>query len=156
MSKKTDGSTITTNRRARFDYTFEAEYEAGIVLTGSEVKSLREGNAQFKDSYGLIRDGELWLIGMHIPPYEMARHGGHDPERERKLLLHAHEIARIGGRVREKGLTLIPIKMYWKNGRAKLLLGMGKGARQYDKRRKIRDREIRRETDRAMSHRGRR
>ena len=156
MSKKTDGSTITTNRRARFDYTFEAEYEAGIVLTGSEVKSLREGNAQFKDSYGLIRDGELWLIGMHIPPYEMARHGGHDPERERKLLLHAHEIARIGGKVREKGLTLIPIKMYWKDGRAKLLLGMGRGSRQYDKRQKIRDREIRRETDRAMSYRGRR
>ena len=156
MSKKTDGSTITTNRRARFDYTFEAEYEAGIVLTGSEVKSLREGNAQFKDSYGLIRDGELWLIGMHIPPYEMARHGGHEPERERKLLLHAHEIARIGGKVREKGLTLIPIKMYWKDGRAKLLLGMGRGSRQYDKRQKIRDREIRRETDRAMSEKGRR
>ena len=156
MSKKTDGSTITTNRRARFDYTFEAEYEAGIVLTGSEVKSLRAGNAQFKDSYGLIRDGELWLIGMYIPPYEMARHGGHEPERERKLLLHAHEIARIGGKVREKGLTLIPIKMYWKDGRAKLLLGMGRGSRQYDKRQKIRDREIRRETDRAMSHRGRR
>ena len=156
MSKKTDDLTITTNRRARFDFNFEDEYEAGIVLVGSEVKSLRSGNAQFKDAYGLIRSGELWLVGMHIPPYQMARHGGHEPERERKLLLHAHEIARIGGRIREKGLTLIPIKMYWKDGRAKVLLGLGRGSRQYDKRQKIRERETKRETDRAMSHKGRR
>ncbi len=156
MSKKTDKSTIATNRRARFDFTFEDEYEAGLVLTGSEVKSLRAGNAQFKDAYGLVRGGEVWLVGMHIAPYQMARLGGHEPERERKLLLHAHEIAKISGRVREKGLTLVPIKMYWKDGRAKLLIGMGKGARQYDKRQKIRARETQRETDRAMAHKGRR
>lgn len=156
MSKKTDSSTITTNRRARFDYNFEDEYEAGVVLTGSEVKSLRAGNAHFKDAYGLVRGGEVWLVGMHIAPYDMARHGGHEPERERKLLLHAHEIARISSRVREKGLTLIPIKMYWKHGRAKVLIGMGKGARQYDKRQKIRAREVKRETDRAKGHQGRR
>ena len=135
-----ESSTITTNRRARFDYTFEDEFEAGLVLTGSEVKSLRAGNAQFKDAYGLVRGGEAWLVGMHIAPYDMARHGGHEPERERKLLLHAYEIDRIAGRIREKGLTLIPIKMYWKNGRAKVLLGLGKGSRQYDKRQKIRAR----------------
>ena len=84
MSKKTNKDTITTNRRARFDYVFDDEYEAGIVLSGSEVKSLRAGNAEFKDSYGLIRDGELWLVGMHIAPYEMARHGGHEPVHDRK------------------------------------------------------------------------
>ncbi len=151
-----ESSTITTNRRARFDYTFEDEFEAGLVLTGSEVKSLRAGNAQFKDAYGLVRGGEAWLVGMHIAPYDMARHGGHEPERERKLLLHAYEIDRIAGRIREKGLTLIPIKMYWKNGRAKVLLGLGKGSRQYDKRQKIRARETKRETDRAMAHKGRR
>lgn len=151
-----ESSTITTNRRARFDYTFEDEFEAGLVLTGSEVKSLRASNAQFKDAYGLVRGGEAWLVGMHIAPYDMARHGGHEPERERKLLLHAYEIDRIAGRIREKGLTLIPIKMYWKNGRAKVLLGLGKGSRQYDKRQKIRARETKRETDRAMAHKGRR
>lgn len=156
MSAKKDSSAITTNRRARFDYTFDDEYEAGIVLTGSEVKSLRAGNAEFKDSYGHIRNGELWLIGMHIAPYDMARHGGHEPTRDRKLLLHGQEIARIAGKVREKGHTLVPIKMYWKNGRAKVLIGVGKGARQYDKRQKIRERETRRETDRAMSEKGRR
>ncbi len=155
-STKPGSSTITTNRRARFDYTFEDEYEAGLVLTGSEVKSLRAGNADFKDAYGLVRKGELWLIGMHIAPYDRARHGGHEPERERKLLLHGHEIDRIAGRVRERGLTIVPIKMYWKNGRAKVLIGIGKGARRYDKRQKIRERETKRETDRAMAHKGRR
>lgn len=156
MSRKGESSTITTNRRARFDFEFEDEYEAGIVLTGSEVKSLRAGNAHFKDAYAAVRDGEVWLVGMHIAPYQMARHGGHDPERERKLLLHSHEIARIGSRVRERGLTLIPIKMYWKDGRAKVLIGMGKGARRYDKREKIKARETKRETARAMVYKGRR
>ena len=156
MSKKTDSSTITTNRRARFDFTFEDEYEAGMVLTGSEVKSLREGNAVFKDAYGHVRGGEVWLVGMHIAPYQMARDGGHEPERDRKLLLHGQEIARISGRIREKGLTFIPIKMYWKDGRAKVLMGLGKGARQYDKRQKIKERETKRETERAKGHVGRR
>ena len=114
------------------------------MLTGSEVKSLRAGNANFKAAYGMVRGGEVWLVGMHIAPYDMARHGGHEPERDRKLLLHAHEVARIAGRVREKGLTLIPIKMYWKNGKAKVLIGMGKGARRYDKRQKIRERGLQR------------
>ena len=155
MSKKTDSSTITTNRRARFDFTFEDEYEAGMVLTGSEVKSLREGNAVFKDAHGHVRGGEVWLVGMHIAPYQMARDGGHEPERDRKLLLHGQEIARISGRIREKGLTFIPIKMYWKDGRAKVLMGLGKGARQYDKRQKIKERETKRETERARGQVGR-
>ena len=148
---------IATNRRARFDYVFEDEYEAGIVLTGSEVKSLRAGQAQLKEAYGLFREGEVWLVGMHIAPYQMAREGGHEPTRDRKLLLHAAEISRISRRVQERGFALVPIRMYWKAGRAKVLLGVGRGARSYDKRHKIRTREMKREADRAISrHKGRR
>ncbi len=149
--KKRGGASIATNRRARYDYVFEEEYEAGIVLTGSEVKSMRAGQVQLKEAYGLIREGEAWLVGMHIAPYQMARDGGHDPTRDRKLLLHAGEIARMARRVQEKGLALVPIRMYWKGGRAKVLLGVGRGARKYDKRQKIRSREMRREAERAMS-----
>ena len=156
MSKRKAGPpAIATNRRARFDYVFESEYEAGIVLTGSEVKSLRAGQAQLKEAYGLVRGGEVWLVGMHIAPYQMARDGGHEPTRDRKLLLHAGEITRITRRVQERGLALVPIRMYWKNGRAKVLLGVGRGARRYDKRQKIRSRDMRREAEQAM-RRGRR
>lgn len=151
MSRRKAGPpAIATNRRARFDYVFESEYEAGIVLTGSEVKSLRAGQAQLKESYGLVRDGEVWLVGMHIAPYRMARDGGHEPTRDRKLLLHAGEITRITRRVQERGLALVPIRMYWKRGRAKVLLGVGRGARRYDKRQKIRSRDMRREAEQAM------
>ena len=152
--KKESSAAIATNRRARFDYVFEEEYEAGIVLTGSEVKSLRAGQAQLKESYGLVRSGEVWLVGMHIAPYRMARDGGHEPTRDRKLLLHAGEIARIARRVQERGLAIVPIRMYWKDGRAKVLLGVGRGARKYDKRHKIRTREMRREAEQAMSPKG--
>ena len=149
--KKGRSPAIATNRRARFDYVFEDEYEAGIVLTGSEVKSLRAGQAQLKEAYALFKGGEVWLVGMHIAPYRMARDGGHEPTRDRKLLLHAGEIARISRRVQERGFTLVPIRMYWKAGRAKVLLGVGRGASKYDKRHKIRTREMRREADQAMS-----
>ena len=151
--KKSGGAAIATNRRARHDYVFEEEYEAGIVLTGSEVKSLRAGQAQLKEAYGLVRDGEVWLVGMHIAPYSMARDGGHHPTRDRKLLLHAREISRIAKRVQERGLTLVPIRMYWKRGRAKVLIGMGRGARRYDKRQAIKAREMRREAEQSMSRR---
>lgn len=149
------GSVIASNRRARRDYNFEEEYEAGIVLTGSEVKSLRAGQVQLKEAYGLVRRGEIWLSGMHIAPYQMARDGGHDPVRDRKLLLHSREIERITRRVREKGMAVAPIEMYWRNGRAKVRLGVGRGARQYDKRQKIKALEMKREADRAASRRGR-
>lgn len=152
-SKKPGGQAIATNRRARHDYVFEEEYEAGIVLTGSEVKSLRAGQAELREGYGAVRDGEVWLVGVHIAPYSMARDGGHDPTRDRKLLLHAREIARITKRVQERGLTLAPIRMYWKNGRAKVLLGVGRGARRYDKRQAIKAREMRREAERSMPRR---
>lgn len=154
--RKKGGDAIATNRRARYDYVFEETLEAGMALTGSEVKSMRAGNVQLKDSYAAVRDGEAWLVGAYIAPYEMAREGGHDPERRRKLLLHSAELARLASRTQERGLTLIPIKMYWRGGKAKVLLGLGRGARRYDKREKIKAREMERETRRAMSYKGRR
>lgn len=154
--RKKGGDAIATNRRARYDYVFEETLEAGMALTGSEVKSMRAGNVQLKDSYAAVRDGEAWLVGAYIAPYEMAREGGHDPERRRKLLLHSAELARLAARTQERGLTLIPIKMYWRGGKAKVLLGLGRGARRYDKREKIKAREMERETRRAMSYKGRR
>ena len=154
--KKGHGSRIADNRRARFDYVFDEEYEAGLVLTGSEVKSLRAGQVQLREAYGVVRHGEAWLVGMHIAPYEMARHGGHEPTRERKLLLHSREIERINQRVQERGLTIVPIRMYWKSGRVKVLIGVGRGARRYDKREKLKARQMEREARRAMSYRGRR
>lgn len=153
--KKNRGSVIAANRRARFHYVFDEEYEAGIVLTGSEVKSLRAGQVQLREAYGLVRRGEVWLVGMHIAPYEMARHGGHEAKRERKLLLHSREIGRINSRVQERGLTIVPIRMYWKSGRVKVLIGIGRGSRRYDKRQKLKAREMEREARRAMSDRRR-
>lgn len=146
---------IATNRRAKFDYDFEEFFEAGIVLTGSEVKSLRAGQANLGDGYAFVREGEVFLIGVNIAPYAFARHGGHEAERERKLLLHRQEINRIAAKLAEKGLTLIPIRMYFKDGVAKVELGLGRGSRKYDKRHKIREREERREMERATSRRGR-
>lgn len=154
--RKKGGDAIATNRRARYDYVFEETLEAGMALIGSEVKSMRAGNVQLKDSYATVRDGEAWLVGVYIAPYEMAREGGHDPERTRKLLLHSAEITRLAARTQERGLTLIPIKMYWRGGKAKVLLGLGRGARRYDKREKIKAREMEREARRAMSYKGRR
>jgi SsrA-binding protein len=146
---------IATNRRARFDYDFEDTFEAGLVLTGSEVKSLRAGQATLGDGYAFVRGGEVFLTGVNIAPYKYSVMGGHEPDRERKLLLHRHEIAKIAGRLAQQGSTLVPIRMYFKDGNAKVELGLGKGSRQYDKRQKIRAREEKREMDRASSHRGR-
>jgi SsrA-binding protein len=141
---------ITTNRRARFDYDFSDTYEAGLVLEGSEVKSLRDGKANLKDSFAHVRQGEVFLVGAYIAPYSFARGGGHDPERTRKLLLHRHEIDRITGALAEKGLTLVPIRMYFRDGKAKVELGLGRGRRTVDKRRVIREREQKQEMDRAI------
>ena len=115
---------IATNRRARRNYTIVETYEAGIALLGSEVKSLRQSKMELKDSYGDVRQGEMWLVGAYIGPYEFARDGGHEPERERKLLLHRREIDRIAGQVAEKGLTLVPLQVYFKDGKAKVELGL--------------------------------
>ncbi|MEE9298053.1 MAG: SsrA-binding protein SmpB [Acidimicrobiia bacterium] len=144
--------TIATNRRARFNYEISETFEAGIVLLGSEVKSLRMGRADLKDSYGVVRGGELWLVGLRIAPYEFARDGGHEPERERKLLLHKREISKIASKLAERGLTLIPTKLYFKDGKAKIELGLGKGKAHRDKRETLRRRQADREMQRAMRH----
>ena len=145
--------TIATNRRARFDYEIVERIEAGLVLLGSEVKSLRAGQADLKDSHASVRGGELWLVGLRISPYEFARDGGHDPERERKLLLHRREIDRLAARIAEKGYTVVPTKLYFKDGKAKVELGLAKGKAQRDKRETLKRRQADREMERAMRHR---
>jgi SsrA-binding protein len=144
---------VATNRKARFNYEILDTFEAGIVLLGSEVKSLRAAQVQLKDSYASIRGGEVWLENTHIAPYSFAVEGGHDPERPRKLLLHRREIDRLNSRIREEGLTLVPLQVYFKDGKAKVELGLGRGKRTRDKRREIVDRQQKREMDRAASHR---
>ncbi|MCB2224748.1 MAG: SsrA-binding protein SmpB [Actinobacteria bacterium] len=144
---------IATNRRARFDYEVLDTYEAGMVLQGSEVKSLREGRANLKDSYAIVKDGEVFLIGCHISPYPFARGGGHEPERTRKLLLHRHEIERIRAQIEERGRTVIPIRMYFKDGKAKLEIGVAKGKDRYDKRETLKRKQADREMERAMRYR---
>ena len=140
---------IATNRRARHEYAILETLEAGLVLRGTEVKSLRAGLVNFKDSYATVRNGEVWLLGCHINPYSHGTDANHDPERDRKLLLHSKEISKLSGKVAERGLTLIPLKLYFKSGRAKLELGLGRGKKLHDKRSTLREREVKREMDRA-------
>jgi SsrA-binding protein len=140
---------ITVNRRARHDFHIDETVEAGIVLVGSEVKSLRAGKAQLKDSHARVQRGEVWLFNAHISPYAASAQFGHEPTRQRKLLLHRREIERLIGKVKERGLTLIPLRMYFKNGRAKVELGLARGKKLYDKRASIKEREAQREVDRA-------
>jgi SsrA-binding protein len=150
MTSQGDGDrTVATNRRARHDYEILETVEAGLVLRGTEVKSLRAGQVNFKDSYATMRNGEAWLTGCHISPYSHGTDANHDPERDRKLLLHRREIARLTGKVAERGLTLVPLRLYFKHGRAKLELGLARGKKLHDKRSALREREVRREMDRA-------
>ncbi len=141
---------IATNRRARHDFHIEEAFEAGIALTGSEVKTLRDGKASLQDAYALVRDGEVFLVGAHIPPYPQASLQNHEPTRTRKLLLHRHEIRRLIGKTAEKGLTLVPLEVYFKKGRLKVLLALAKGKQAHDKRETIRRREVERETRAAV------
>jgi SsrA-binding protein len=142
---------IASNRRARFDYELLERFEAGIVLLGPEVKSLRAGRANLSDAFAVVRNGELWLLNAHISPYEQAgRENPEDPRRERKLLMKRAEIARLAGKIGEKGLTLVCTSLYWKDGRAKCELALARGKRQRDKRQAIRQREEKREMDRAL------
>jgi SsrA-binding protein len=136
---------IANNRKARHDFEILETYEAGLVLRGTEVKSLREGQVNFKDSYAAITRDEAWLIGCHIAPYHHGTDANHDPDRSRKLLLHRREIERLTGKVAERGLTLVPLRLYFKEGRAKLEIGLARGKKLHDKRATIRDREVRRE-----------
>ncbi|MCU0821905.1 MAG: SsrA-binding protein SmpB [Spirochaetes bacterium] len=140
---------IAVNKKARFEYEIVETIEAGIVLNGTEVKSLRLKKVNISDAYGKIMNGEAFIIGLNISPYEMANRFNHDPVRERKLLLHRREIKRLTGKLKEKGFTLVPLKMYFKNGRAKVLLGLGKGKAKYDKRRTIQKRDLDREMQRV-------
>ena len=144
---------IATNRKARHDYHIDDVLEAGMVLTGSEIKSIRAGQINLRDSYATIRDGEVWLMNAHISPYKQASYQNHEPKRERKLLLHRREIDRLTGKLQEKGLTLVPLKVYLKNGRAKVELGLARGKKSYDKRQTLRERDDRRQMDRAVGRR---
>ncbi len=150
VSQEEDGRnrTIAVNRRARHEYAILETVEAGLVLKGTEVKSLRNGQVNFKDSYASLRNDEAWLIGCHISPYSHGSDANHGPERDRKLLLKRREIARLTGKVAERGLTLIPLRLYFKNGRVKLELGLARGKKLHDKRATLREREARREIDR--------
>ncbi|MBN2172399.1 MAG: SsrA-binding protein SmpB [Candidatus Krumholzibacteriota bacterium] len=138
---------ICANRKARYDYHLLETFEAGLVLVGTEVKSLRAGKANLKDSYGRIEGGEVWLVGVHISPYEQGTHGNHDPERPRKLLLSRREIKRLTGKLQEQGLTLVPLRLYFKGGWVKVELALAKGKRKYDKRQAI----AQRDADRAIA-----
>ncbi len=142
------------NRRARHEYFILDSYECGIVLVGSEVKSIRDGRANLVDAYARVEDGEVWLYGMHVSPYPFARIG-HDPTRRRKLLLHRSEIDRLVGKLTEAGLTLVPLKVYFRNGVAKLELAVARGKRQWDKRQAMAERDAKRETERALRARNR-
>jgi SsrA-binding protein len=140
-----DVKMVCRNRRARHDYHIEDEIEAGLVLEGSEVKSLRLARADLSDSYGAFKEGELFLVGAHIAPYDKAARFGHEPRRNRKLLVQKRVIKRLGVKVRERGYTLVPLELYFRKGWAKVLLGLAKGRKQYDNREAIRRKEERRE-----------
>jgi SsrA-binding protein len=145
--------TIATNRKAYHDYFINETYEAGIELKGTEVKSLRAGRANLKDSYAIIKDGEAFVVGLHISPYEQGNIHNVDPNRTRKLLLHKGEIRSLIGKTREKGYTLVPTKLYFKGRHAKLELGLGRGKKLYDKRRAMAEKDARREMERELRER---
>jgi SsrA-binding protein len=144
---------VARNRRARHDYHIEDVFEAGLVLTGTEVKSLRAGRASLSEAFGQVSGGELWLHGLHIPEYTQATWTNHEPRRTRKLLLHRKEIDRLASQVAERGFTIVPLSLYFSDGRAKVELGLGRGKRTYDKRHDLAQRDAAREVDRALRRR---
>jgi SsrA-binding protein len=151
--RKAAPADIATNRQASYRFDLLDKLECGIVLTGTEVKSLRDGAAQLKDGYAQITEGELWLFNVHIPPYGPASRDNHDPERPRKLLAHRREIERLIGRVQERGLTLVPTRLYFSGPRAKVEIALARGKDRFDKRQTIKAREQRRDMERALSER---
>jgi SsrA-binding protein len=155
MAGAEDQKLIVDNRRARHEYHLLDRVEAGIVLTGTEVKSLREGRASLQQAYAEVRDGEAWLVGAHISVYDAGNIANHDPDRDRKLLLHRKELERLAGRVRERGLTLVPTRLYFRGGRAKVELALARGKEQRDKRRDIAKRDADRQIERALKTRSR-
>ncbi len=135
---------VTTNRKARYDFEILDTYEAGIVLTGTEVKSLRQGNANLSDSYAILKNGELWLLGMHISPYDHGSYANVDPLRNRKLLLHKKELLKLTGKITSKGLTLVPLRVYFTHNIVKILIGIARGKKEYDRREDIKKRDAER------------
>ena len=152
--RKAAAGDLATNRQASYRYHLLERLEAGMVLTGTEVKSLRDGKAQIKDGYAAIRDGELWLYNVHIPPYAAAARDNHEPERPRKLLLHRQQIERLIGKTKERGLTLVPTRLYFSGSHAKVEIALAKGKDVGDKRQTIKAREQKREMERALTYRG--
>jgi SsrA-binding protein len=151
--KETGRKIVAQNRKARHDYAIEDVYEAGLVLQGTEVKSLRLGRASLVDAYGRVRDGEIWLEGLHIPEYTQGTWTNHEPRRSRKLLLHKSEIEKLIGKTKESGLTLVPLSMYFKDGKAKVEIALARGKRTYDKRQDMATRDANREIQRAAGRR---
>jgi SsrA-binding protein len=154
MPKERGQKVVASNRKARHDYTILDVYEAGLVLTGPEVKSLRAGRASLIDGFGSIDNGEAWLENVHIPEYTQATWNNHPARRRRKMLLHGHEIYKLQGKIKESGLTLVPLSIYFKDGRAKVEIALARGKREYDKRQTLKEQTDKREADRAMSTKG--
>jgi SsrA-binding protein len=154
VSKETGRKLIAQNRKARHDYTVLDTYEAGLVLTGTEVKSLRAGRASLVDGFASISNGEVWLHNVHIPEYTEGSWTNHEPRRVRKLLMHREEISRLIGKTQESGLTLVPLALYFSDGKAKVEIALARGKRAYDKRRALAERDARREVERAFGRRG--
>ena len=153
MPREQGRKLVAQNKQARHDYSIEDVYEAGMVLTGTEVKSLRAGRASLTDGYATLDDGEIWLRGVHIPEYSLGTWTNHEPRRARKLLLHKEELRRIAGKVKESGVTLVPLALYFQDGYAKVEIAVARGRRSYDKRQAIAERESKRETERALGRR---
>jgi SsrA-binding protein len=147
---KGEGKLVSQNKKAYHDYFIEETYEAGLVLQGTEIKSIRAGKCNLKDSYARIQNGEAWLYSMHISPYEQGNRYNHDPLRPRKLLLHSREISKLYGEAKESGMALVPLKIYLKNGYAKVLIGLAKGKKNYDKRQTLKEKEAKRDIERAF------
>ncbi len=155
MAREKGRKLVAQNKKARHDYTIEDVYEAGLVLTGTEVKSLRAGRASLVDGFAAIQDGEVWLQGVHIPEYTQGTWTNHEPRRSRKLLLHRQEISRLVGKTKESGLTIVPLSLYFKDGKAKVEIALARGKRNYDKRQALAERQATREAARAIARRGR-
>ena len=152
MTDKPEEKNVTVNRKARYEYEILQVYEAGIVLLGTEVKALREGKANLVDSYGLLKDNEVWLIGAHISEYTQGNINNHDPTRTRKLLMNRSEIRKLIGKVKEKGLTLVPLRIYFKKGRVKIEIALAKGKKVHDKRETIAKRDFNRDQKRKIKY----
>jgi SsrA-binding protein len=151
--RKAEAGDVASNRQAAYRYNLLDKWECGIQLQGSEVKAIREGGVQLKDGYAALRDGEVWLHNVHIAPYQPAAREGHDPERPRKLLLHAKEIEKLIGATAERGLTLVPTRLYFKGPRAKVEIALARGKDAYDKRRSLKEKDQKREIQRALAER---